>query len=180
MDMPKSGSISTVTAVAKVASIAVLTAAGALALAWPRVTVAEPGDGTSALAERGTKLGAVLVEGRLVRDAATNAWCVRLHAQNRGKEAAAVGLRAGVLRTVNDPRNRAEPRPVTVWREDTTLRLGPDEERDATFPIPDDVAARITRDAEHPVGPWYRFPMGSGGAHVVTSYDVALLRIKAG
>jgi hypothetical protein len=173
--MPKSGPL---LAVLQVLTIAAATAAAALAVTWPRVTAADPGDGSSALAERGTKLGTVQAEGKLVRDPATLAWRLELHAHNRGSANAVVAVRAGVLRTVSDPRTRAEPTAVTVWREDTTLRLGPDETLDTTFAIPDKVAERLTRDVTAPDPHWYRAPMGGGG-HVTTTYDVVLLRIKA-
>ena len=173
--MPKSGPRH---AVVHVLAIAVSTAVVALAVAWPRVTTAEAGDGSTALAERGTKFATVQAEGKLVQDPTTSAWRLELHAHNRGTAPAAIGVRAGVLRTVSDPRNRADPTPVTVWREDTTLRLGPDETLDTTFAIPDKVGERLTRDVTAPPSPWYAGPMGGGG-HVRTSYDVVLLRIKA-
>jgi len=162
-------------AIGRVLAIAAPTAALTLAVAWPRTTNADPDDGSAAQAEHGTRFGNVVVAATIERTPETNAWTVKLHAHNRGDAPATLPLRAGLTRTVSDPRNRADPSPMTLWREDTSIELPVGGTSDATFAIPDSVAERLTRDAERPIGPWYAAPMGGPGGHVRISYDVVLL-----
>ena len=170
--MPKSALFA---AIGRVLAIAAPTAALTLAIAWPRMTNADPSDGSSAQAEPGTRFGSIVVDTKILRAPETSTWTVVLHAHNRATEPASLPLRAGLTRTVNDPRNRAEPSPMTLWREDTTIDLPANGTTDVTFAIPDAVAQRLTRDADRPAGPWYAAPMGGGGGSVSISYDVALL-----
>jgi hypothetical protein len=159
--------------IAVVLASAACAAALTLSFAWPRVTNADPSDG----AGPGTRFGKVAVETKIEREPETNKWFVRLHAQNRGDEGTSLTLRAGLTRTVSDPRDRAEPHPQTLWREDTKLELAPGAASDESFEIPEKVAERMTKDANRPAGPYYQAPMGGGG-YITINYGVMLLPVK--
>jgi hypothetical protein len=161
--------------ISTVLAAAVCTAIATLVFAWPRLTIADGDKSASALAEPGTKLGKVLADGELVRNTEKGTWSVRVRAHNRGDVPVSFELQAALLKTVSDPRDRAEPTWATVWKDVAPLALGPDERMETTFDVPEKLAERLTRNADKPRGPWYRGPMGGGG-YVTTRYEVAFFR----
>jgi hypothetical protein len=120
-----------------------------LAALAPRATFADGPVAKVALSARGTKLGPVVLEGKLVEDAtAKNGWVVLVHAENRGDKAAEVAVATEVTRTVSSPMARVMPMPQAIWTETETLALKAHESVDRRYEVPADAAAKLTADAQ--------------------------------
>lgn len=128
---------------------AALGAAVTLALLSPRPTFADGPKPTVELTAEGTRIGAVVLEGKLVQDPkAKTGWVVLVHAENKTNEPTRVAIATEVTRTVSAPMARVMPMPQAVWTEKETLALGALERIERRYELPAAAAAKLTADAQ--------------------------------
>jgi hypothetical protein len=128
---------------------AALGAATSLAALLPRDTFADDPVAEVTLTAKGTRIGAVVLEGKLVEDpTAKGGWVVLVHAVNSGSAPARVAVATEVTRTVSSPMARVMPMPQAIWSEKETLALAPRQAVDRRYEVPADAAAKLTADAK--------------------------------
>jgi hypothetical protein len=130
---------------------AALTAGVALAVLWPRDTLAD-GDGDNvlgALQVGDDQIGHVTMEGELVKDAkAKSGWAVEVTLENVGTEAQTAQVETDVTRAVSNPMARAMPTPRTVWSEKESVTLAAGEKVTRHYPLPVAIGRQLTANAQ--------------------------------
>jgi hypothetical protein len=127
---------------------AALGAAVTLTLLAPGDTYADGPTPAVQLTAEGTRIGNVVLEGKLVPDAkAKNGWGVLVRAENKGNEPTRVAIATEVTRTVSAPMARVMPMPQAVWSEKETLALAAHQKVERRYEVSEAAAAKLTADA---------------------------------
>ncbi len=136
---------SSVRSVVTFVGVATFTVAAGLAVAWPNTTYADGEQPVAQYTAEGTKIGAVLVKGELVRDTKSKTgWVVVVVASNKGDTAATVAIQTDLTRLVASPMSRVAPMPQTAWNTTETLTLAAHQQIVKRYDVPAAIATQVT------------------------------------
>lgn len=133
---------------AKVAILAVGTAAVVLTLALPRTTHADPiadGDRQGEWEEEGMRFGDVVVQGKLVADGSVpGGWTLVRTLENKSDQPASCVVEERVMATETMLDARVGPSGRAALLRNQTIKLGPHEKRSIGVRLPESLGAKIT------------------------------------
>jgi hypothetical protein len=131
-------------------AFAAIAATTTLAVAWPRVTLADPDDDRMGeWTDDGTKFGDVLVKGELVHDThARSGWRMVITAENKGDAPASAVLESDLTRQMVNPQARVSPEAAKLWKNSERITLAAHAKTTVTRDVPAWIAQQLDNTAK--------------------------------